>query len=265
MTTQLLFAINKLCYSYGQTAVIKELSGQITAGKFYGIIGPNGCGKTTFLDLLAAIKSPQAGEILFNGRNLGTIPKKQLARSISLVPQEYNVFFSYTVEEIVFMGRHPHMKRFTNPGAEDWNAVNYALKALGIDKLRHHHINKLSGGQKQRVIVARAIAQQCPVILLDEATSSLDINFTIQIFDLVKRMVLREDKTAIAVIHDLNLAAAYCDHLVFINDGQIRACGATETVCTEENIRQNFGVQSRIEKDPETGTLRIHFGYNMNL
>ena len=256
-----LFAIEDISFSYNNSPVLHDISLSLEKGKFYGIVGPNGCGKTTFLDLLIGNRKPDRGEIVFMGRKINEYPRKRLAHLIGLVPQEFSTGFEYTVEEIVLMGRHPYIPRFGSPSAEDWNHVKNAMKTIGILDARNRQFTELSGGQKQRAVVARAFAQNTPVLLFDEATASLDIQYTLQIFNVAKKLVKTEKRTIIAVIHDLNLAAGYCDEILFMREGRIQHFGATRQVMSSENILDVFGVHANVSGRQQGGNLQINFHY----
>lgn len=261
MTEAALFTIKGVSFAYDSVPVLEEIDLTLASGRFYGIVGPNGCGKTTFLDLLTGSKKPRTGSIRCNGRRLEAYGRRELARRLALVPQEFDTGFGYTVEEIVMMGRHPHIDRFAAPSAKDWEAVDRALAAIGIAPLRFRYTNTLSGGQKQRTVVARALAQETPVILFDEATASLDIKYTLQIFNLARRLVDEEGRTVIAVIHNLDLAAAYCDHLVFLKEGRLHGEGPTSSTLTAEAIDAVFGVRSQVSVDPFNRSLQVSYQY----
>ncbi len=256
-----LFAIEDISYAYDDSTVICDLSLRLGRGKFFGIVGPNGCGKTTFLDLLIGNKTPGKGRVIFQKKPINSYSRHDLAQQISLVPQEFDTGFGYTVEEIVLMGRHPYIKRFASPAGTDWDLVDKAMKTIGIDDLKDRYTNELSGGQKQRTIVARALAQETPVILFDEATSSLDVKYTLQIFNVAKKLIEEEGKTVIAVIHNLNLAAAYCDEIIFMKDGQIHSHGSTPEVMNPETIRDVFGVETDVSVDLFNQKLQVSFMY----
>ena len=261
MNNSPLYDVKNISFTYDSTPVLDNLSLQLQKGKFYGIVGPNGCGKTTFLDLLIGNRLPQAGTISFQGTRLSSYHRRELAHLISLVPQEFDTGFGYTVEEIVLMGRHPYIKRFSSPARKDWDHVNRAMKTIGIGELKNRYTSELSGGQKQRTVVARALAQNTDVLIFDEATSSLDVKYTLQIFNVARKLVKKEDRTVIAVIHNLNLAAAYCDEIIFMKEGQIHQYGETAQVMTPEIILDVFGVATKVSHDPFSQTHQVSFQY----
>jgi len=183
------FGLTGVSFAYGETRALADLTISLAPGKFYGIVGPNGCGKTTFLDLLTGTKSPEQGSVTFMDRPVADYRRRDLARLVALVPQDFGIDFAFTVQEVVLMGRHPHIGRFASPAAEDWRQVDSAMAAIGITHFKDRFVNELSGGEKQRVVVARALAQQTPYLLFDEATSSLDVRYTMQIFNEARRLV----------------------------------------------------------------------------
>lgn len=256
-----LFDIKDVSFAYGTTPVLHNINLTLHPGKFYGVIGPNGCGKTTFLDLLTGCKKQLTGTVVYKGKQLHTYTKKDLAQQLALVPQEFDTGFGFTVEEIVLMGRHPHIDRFSAPSKEDWQFVDQALECIGISDLRDRYTNSLSGGQKQRAVVARALAQNAPVLLFDEATSSLDVKYTLQIFNVARKLVRTEGRTVIAVIHNLNLAAAYCDQIILMKDGEITRHGPTGQTMTAETISEVFDVQAKVSLDPFNNAQQVSFQY----
>jgi iron complex transport system ATP-binding protein len=262
MNSPCLYSIKAVSFAYtAGIPVLRDLTVSLDPGRFYGIVGPNGCGKTTFLDLLTGCKQPNTGSISYLGKPLQAYRKVELARQLALVPQEFDTGFGFTVEEIVMMGRHPHIARFAAPAHNDWQAVDRAMAAIGIGGLRHRYTNTLSGGQKQRAVVARALAQDTPVLLFDEATSSLDVKYTLQIFNLARRLVGEAGKTVIAVIHNLNLAAAYCDYLLFMKDGRLQHHGPTPATMTAATIAEIFDVRAEVTLDPDNNVQQIQFHY----
>ncbi len=255
------YVISNAGYAYESNQALQDLNATLPTGKFYGVVGPNGCGKTTFLDLLVGSKDPNQGTVSFCGKNLNEFRRRDLARQVALVPQDFAISFAFTVEEIVLMGRHPYIKRFGSPMTRDWKLVEDAMDTIGINQFKKRYVNELSGGEKQRVVVARALAQDTPVLLFDEATSNLDIKYTLQIFNVAHNLVKQEGRTVIAVIHNLNLAAAYCDEILFMNKGKLVQHGPVSEVMTPEIIRAVFGVQSKVRLDPFNKSQQVSFKY----
>jgi iron complex transport system ATP-binding protein len=256
-----IYELKNCSFAYDDRPVLNNLNLKLARGKFYGIVGPNGCGKTTFLDLLIGCRKADNGEIKFAGRPLSSYRRRDLARQVALVPQDFAISFAYTVEDVVLMGRHPYIKRFASPAVEDWHKTEEAMKAIGINHFRNRYVNELSGGEKQRVVVARALAQDTGVLLFDEATSNLDIKFTLEIFNVVRCLVREEGRTVIAVIHNLNLAAAYCDEIFFMKDGEIRQNGPVSEVMNPAVIKDVFGVETRVSLDSFSQSSQVSFRY----
>ncbi len=244
-----LYKLENISFSYGETKALDSIDLELEKGHFYTIIGPNGCGKTTLLDILSGYRLADSGKISLSNKELAQHNKQSLARQVALVPQEFSLDLGFTVEEIVLMGRHPYMPRFGAPAKEDWHLVNTALKNIGLENLRHNNANLLSGGQKQRAIVARALAQNTETLLFDEATASLDIKYMLQIFNLAKELVAQEGRTVIAVLHDINLAAAYGDKIIVMKKGRIHSVGTPESVINSDTIKNVFGVEARVGED----------------
>ncbi len=248
-------------YSYGTTPALQDFTLSLQKGAFYGIAGPNGCGKSTFLDLLVGSKDADAGELVFGGRPVSSYTKRELAKEVALVPQNFSIGFDYSVEEVVLMGRHPHIERFSSPTVSDWQRVHESMDAIGIRHFSDRSIMELSGGEKQRVVVARALAQDTPVLLLDEASSNLDIRYSLQIFNTVRRLVDNKGRTVIAVIHNLNFAAAYCDKIIFMKEGRVCEEGSVEQVMNEKIIGDVFGVESEVRFDTFSKTRQVSYRY----
>lgn len=255
----MLYHITGLRFSYGKRQVLHGLTLDLEPGFFYGILGPNGCGKTTFLDILVRHRQAQDGTVVFDGKPLGHIAPKHLSRKVALVPQSTSLPFPYTVGELVMMGRHPYVGRFSSPSHKDYQAVEKALDEADMLGYKHQPVTELSGGERQRAFFARALAQDTPVLMLDEATSSLDIKHSLSLLETVKHQVKDRKKTVIAVFHDINLAALFCDRLVVMKQGRIFAQGNTGQVLTEALLSDVYDVKAKVTDDDYAGTRHVLF------
>ena len=247
--------INGLTYSYDDKEAISDVCIDVKKGEFVGIIGPNGSGKSTVLKNVYRAITPDSGTITLDDENLLKMKYKKSAQKLAVVGQENDVTFDFSVEEIVAMGRSPHKKLFDADTEYDKYMVNHSLEHLGMEKMAQRNYQHLSGGEKQRVIIARAVAQESDFFILDEPTNHLDINYQMQIFDFVKRLKV----TVLSAIHDLNMAALYCDHIYAMKEGRVLYSGTPEEVLTEEIIFDIFNVKSSVVKHPVTGKLAITF------
>ncbi|WP_163336574.1 ABC transporter ATP-binding protein [Desulfopila sp. IMCC35008] len=244
------YEVHNCRYDYPSRTSLIDINLKLHAGCFYGLIGPNGSGKTTLINLLANITRPTDGEIVLQGKSISAYSRKLLASILSLVPQNFAMEFEYSVFDVVMMGRHPYISRFGNPGPDDIQLVHEALATLDIRHLSQRYVTRLSGGERQRVLVARALAQDTSIMLLDEATASLDIKHTIDIMQALKTKVLNRNVTVIAAIHDLDLAAAFCDELLVLKDGHLISNGPVEKTLNNELLSGAFGVEGHITPTP---------------
>lgn len=247
--------VEGLTFSYGEKEAAENVSLYVKEGELVGLIGPNGSGKSTVLKNIYRGLIPDAGTITLDGEDLLTMPYKKSALKMAVVGQENDVPFDFLVEEIVAMGRSPHKKLFDVDNARDKEIVHHALEHLGMEKMAKRNYLHLSGGEKQRVIIARAVAQESDFFILDEPTNHLDISYQMQIFDFIKRLKV----TVLSAIHDLNMAALYCDRIYVLKEGKVVLEGTPEDVLTPENIYQVYGVRSSVVKHPITGKLSITY------
>jgi ABC-type cobalamin/Fe3+-siderophores transport system ATPase subunit len=254
-----LWSLTEVSFGYNGTQVVHDVTLELRRGCCYGILGPNGSGKTTLLDLMGGLQTPPSGTIEFMDRPVQAWPKKQLARLLALVPQDFMVRFGFSVREVVEMGLHPHLHRFATPSKEDRDLIDEVLEITGITALADRPVTRLSGGEKQRVAVARALAQKPAVLLLDEATSNLDIHHSLEILHLIRNRFEQQGMQVVAVMHDLNLAAFFCDRLVFLKQGQVVCQGPTEEVLTPENIEAVYGVEAEVTTNPFTNSRQVSF------
>lgn len=253
------FDLKGVSFSYSEKTVVDEISLSFASGRFCGIIGPNGSGKTTLLDLLAKHRKPTLGRIAYKGKDLESYSAKQLSREIALVPQNFYINFPFTVKEVVMMGRYPHIPRFSTPSAEDFDIVQEVMEKTGVGEFTGRFITELSGGERQRVVFARALAQDARVLILDEATSNLDINHSISLLNICEKRIKQKGGTVISVMQDVNLAAVYCDYLVFLSGGRIAAHGNTAEVLNPDTIREVFHVDAKVYAESYSGSLQVVF------
>lgn len=247
--------VQDVTFSYPCGRALDHISLQVDRGEFVGLIGPNGSGKSTILKNIYRALRPDSGTIYLDGEALLSMPFRKTALKMAVVGQENEIPFDFSVEEIVSMGRNPHKALFEADNAEDRKIVRHALEHLGIERLAKRNYRHLSGGEKQRVLIARAIAQESDFLILDEPTNHLDISYQMQIFELIKRL----NVTVLSAIHDLNMAALYCDRLYVLQEGRVVMQGPPEEVLTPKNIYQIFGVRSAVERHPATNKPAITF------
>ena len=241
---------------YDGRIVLEHLDAVIPDGSFTVIIGPNACGKSTLLRSLSRLLKPQAGAVVLDGRDIHSYRAKEVARRVGLLPQTSIAPDGITVVDLVSRGRYPHQTMLRQWSAEDERAVHTALQQTGTLDLAGRPVDELSGGQRQRVWIAMVLAQDTPIVLLDEPTTYLDISHQIDLLELCTRLN-REGRTLVAILHDLNQAARYATHLIAMHKGEIVAQGAPGAVVTAELVEQVFRVRSRIIPDPETGSPLI--------
>jgi len=234
--------------------ILKDVSLEVKKGDFLGIIGPNGSGKTTLLRTIAQYLKPKSGVVYIDGKDISKLSLSEIARIIGVVPQEYDLNLNLTVEEFVLTGRIPYL-RFGFEREYDLNVANKAIRLVGCDFFVNRLIKTLSGGEKQRVMLARALAQEPKILLLDEPTSHLDLHHQIEIMELLKGLA-ESGVTIIATFHDLNLAIQYCNKIAIVKDGRIVAYGSPD-ILTPDIIRGVFGVEVVVKRNPATGRIFV--------
>ena len=245
-------------YASERTAfLLADVSVEITPGSLTGLLGPNGCGKTTLLKLLCGVLQPHSGTVTLDDRPLPSFTRRELARNIAVVPQETHPAFDYSVMEMVLMGRHPHLGAFQLEGPADFAIARECLTVTGTLHLADRHYMTLSGGEKQRVIIASALAQATEVLLLDEPTASLDLGYQLEVASLLARLNRERQVTMVLATHDLNLAASLCDRLVLLRGGRVLAHGATNDVLTGAMVQQLYDVDADVQFHPRAGHLTV--------
>jgi len=245
--------IRGLNFGYFNRLILADINLTINPGEMVGLLGPNGSGKTTLIKLAAGILHPKSGEVKINGSLLNNMNRKAIARHLAVVPQQFTIPYAFTVKEVVMLGRVPFLKPLVEENEADHQVISEAMKLVGVAELAERRFDELSGGERQRVVMAMALAQKPEIILLDEPTVHLDISHQLQMLELVKQLNNTKGLTALAALHDLNMAALYFNRLVLLKDGRIIADGIPEQVLTKQNIEIIFSTPVLVEKHPVTG------------
>ncbi|MCP8312376.1 MAG: ABC transporter ATP-binding protein [Candidatus Methylarchaceae archaeon HK02M1] len=249
--------INDVDCFYGSVKVLENIVFSVEGGEFVGILGPNGSGKTTLLKTIGRILKPQIGTILLDDIDVYIMKAMEVAKNIAVVPQDTSVAFDFTALDLVLMGRNPHIGFFETETEKDIAISKKSMKLTNIWNLADRNVSELSGGEKQRVIIARALAQDPKVMLLDEPTSHLDINYQIEMMDLLKELCKKEGLIILAVFHDFNLAARYCDSAILLSKGKIASIGSLDAVLNKENLQKIFHVNAIVKQHPLTSSLYV--------
>ena len=242
--------------SFGSKTILHDISLAIQDKEFVGIIGPNGSGKSTFLKCLYRVLQPSGGKIYFDGAELSSLSHRDTALKMAVVAQHSTVNFDFSVLEMVLMGRSPYKGLLDRDQLDDYEIARHALSEVGLSDFESRNFNTLSGGEQQRVILARALAQRTECLVLDEPTNHLDIKYQLELMTIVKRL----DATVVSAIHDLNLAAIYCDRIIALKEGHIVCSGTPQEVLTAETIRHIYRVSAMVQTLPDG---RLNIIYNM--
>ena len=264
------YRLDNVSFAYARSAasrqsersVFHRLTVAISAGQMVGVIGPNGSGKSTFLKLLAGILVPEQGTVSLFGRPLAALSRTTIGKMLAYVPQEFQAAFPFTVRDIVLMGRYPHRKTglwdlWGWEGTDDYAAADYAMDRLNVLQLAEKSIMELSGGERQRVLIARALAQEAEILLLDEPTAFLDLHYQLEISRILSNLIQERKLTIILVSHDLNLASQYCDRLLLLNQGRLIALDYPAMVLRADVLEPVYGCRMLIDCHPETGLPRV--------
>ncbi|AUD15150.1 iron-enterobactin transporter ATP-binding protein [Planococcus sp. MB-3u-03] len=238
--------------SYGERKIVKGLSLSIPDKKITAIIGPNGCGKSTFLKAMTRVIPHESGSVILDGQQIAEEKTKQLAKKLAILPQSPENAAGLTVGEIVSYGRFPYQKGFGKLSKRDYEMIDWALNVTGTQFFKYHPVDALSGGQRQRVWIAMALAQETEMIFLDEPTTYLDMAHQLEILELLRELNAEEERTIVMVLHDLNHAARFADHIVAMKDGQIIKAGSPEEVIVPDVLREVFRIDAEIGLDPRT-------------
>lgn len=251
--------VQSIYFQYHQDWVLQDISFKIERGGFVGMIGPNGSGKTTLLKILYRLLSPQKGQVLFEDKPLQKMSRSEIAKKIAVVAQENYPLFPFRVEEVVLMGRSPYLGSLLFEGKKDLEIAQRAMEWTEILPLRERYLDELSGGERKRVFIARALAQEPEVILLDEPTANLDIHHQLDFLNLILNLNREKGLTIILASHDLNLTSEFCDRLILLQKGRIYCVGSPEEVITPENIEKVYGCKVWIDRNPFSQSPRVNF------
>jgi iron complex transport system ATP-binding protein len=249
--------VNAISFRYYDDWVLQDVSFRVEKGEFVGVIGPNGSGKTTLLKILYRLLTPQKGEILFDLSPIERMDRADIAKRIAVVAQEAQLLFPFTVLETVLMGRSPYLGRLTFEGKKDLEISKKAMEWTNILPFSERPMDELSGGERKRVFIARALAQQPEVILLDEPTANLDIHHQIDFLDLILTLNRERGLTIVMASHDMNIASEFCDRLILLQGGRIYKMGSPAKVITKENIEKVYGCEVCVDQNPVSGMPRI--------
>lgn len=256
MSSEATIAVDGVVFGYDAEPVVREVSFTVSGGEFVGIIGPNGSGKSTLLKLMSGYLHPRRGTVTVAGRPVGSYSRAELGRVIGVVPQETSITLPFTVMEMVLFGRTPHGSGFSFENERDLAAAHAALARTATTGLAARPVTELSGGERQRVILARALAQEPRILLLDEPAAFLDIRHAVEVYDLL-RDLQGGGMTVVSVLHDLNLAALYCDRLVLLDGGTVACAGTPAEVLTYATVTRVYGTEVYVALNDITGALNV--------
>lgn len=252
-----MLSVKNITIRYGATVVLNDISFDLASGETVVLIGPNGAGKTTLIRSLNGTVTPASGTIALDGVAVNSLSRRQIARRIAVVAQENETKFPITVHDFVLAGRFVNGSAFGWESSEDMTVANRALTECGLEGFEDRLMNELSGGERQRVVLARALATQANILLLDEPTANLDLAHQASMFRLVRKKCRADDYSAVVIIHDLNLAAEFADRIVILSNGRIHAIGPPEEVLGEKALKEVFDVNVLLDRNPASGNVRV--------
>lgn len=251
-----MISVNDLEFSYGNRKVIDSVSFNLNPGEILGILGPNGSGKTTLIKLVGGILKKGKGRIEIMGKEIEKYSRKELARKLAIVPSDLEPGFDFSVYDMVAMGRYPYLGLFDTFSPEDIEIIEKSMRSTGIMELSGHSIREISGGEKQRMLIARALAQNTDILLMDEPTSNLDIKYQVEILELIEN-IRKTGRAILLTMHDVNMAVRYCTRIALLSKGRIFSIGQPEMVISEESITAVYGIKGRVIRNGDGGIVYI--------
>lgn len=254
--------VTDLCAGYGNGNIIHNITFSLNKGEFLCILGRNGSGKSTLIKAIQGLLKGLSGEVKVNGRNLLSLKRRGIARLIAYVPQFFHLPFAFTVIEIILMGRYIHQGKFTGASSKDMDTIRDIMDLTEVSHLREKKIAHLSGGERQRVFIARALAQDTPLLLLDEPSSHLDISYQMDIYHILKRLQEEKGKTILAAEHNINLAVPFSQRLLFLKEGKIHSLGHPRELITKQNIREVFKADVDIREHLHSGLPEVSLSFH---
>jgi iron complex transport system ATP-binding protein len=257
-----MLSIRSLEVGYNQQAILKDLTLQLVPGEVLGLIGPNGAGKTSLIRAISGVLPLSHGELIWNGESLAELDPRQRARLFAVVPQSPTFPRAFTVWEYVSLGRTPHLNWLGQLGRNDLDYIEWALASTDLSEFQERRTATLSGGELQRVVLARALAQDCPVLLLDEPTAHLDLHHQVAVHQIVRRLAAKRNLAVLVAMHDLNLAALYADRLALLVDGRLQAEGQPKDVLTSEHLQKAFRAPLSVHTRPDQDTPWVLINLN---
>jgi iron complex transport system ATP-binding protein len=250
-------SVSSVSFSYGEGLAVDNVSFDACKGEVVGIIGQNGCGKTTLLKCINALLKPTGGAVMIEDENVLSMPRKNIARNIGVVSQHSTIVFPYNVLDMVMMGRYPAKNSFETYDSKDMEVVQRSMVETGVEEFAERTIDELSGGERQRVLIARALAQEPGIMLLDEPTLHLDVNHQFDLMELIRRLATERDMLVVIVTHDIMLAARFCDRLIMMEKGSIVTSGITKEILTSENLARVFDIDAQVSHDERIDGLNV--------
>ncbi|WP_371514640.1 ABC transporter ATP-binding protein [Solibacillus sp. R5-41] len=247
------FQTENLTISYDDKIIVDNLNITVPVGKITALVGANGSGKSTILKTLARLLQPKNGQVLLDGKSIHTYSTKNVAKKLAILPQNPIAPDGLTVSELVAYGRYPHQKSFSSHSKEDFNIIHWAIDATGLSAFAESPVDELSGGQRQRAWIALALAQKTPILLLDEPTTFLDMGHQLDVLKLIRKLNEEQQRTIIMVVHDLNHATRFADHIICIKKGEVHTEGNPLEVLTEKVLKDVFQIEATILIEPKTG------------